>query len=46
VDKKHEQIGMSVVVRDYAKVVLAARNTIINCLVELVVTKVLTALMI
>jgi len=39
VDKKHEQIGMGIVVRDYEGVVLVARSTTRNFLVEPVVAE-------
>jgi hypothetical protein len=41
-DKKNECIGLSIVVRDYEGVVLAAWNTTKNFLVEPVVVKALT----
>jgi hypothetical protein len=43
VDKKNGHIGLGIVVRDYEGVVLAARSTTKNFLVEPVVAEVLAA---
>jgi hypothetical protein len=44
VDTKHEWIGIGIIVRDYEGIVLAARSTTGNFLVEHVVAEALTTL--